>query len=449
MLEKIDAILEFCHENRIYRFCIMIILLAVILTAFFFMNAHTPLIVDDFCARYIMGTSKTIDNIDDVLESVKNFYIMWGGRVGMMFSLNLFVMLDKWIYNAVNTFAMFLLLVDIYFLAIGSARLYPALLLFITGVIFLFTPVFGQDYLWIAGATNYLWGPALGFALLIPYRFQVNKELPIIKSKLLMVLLFVYGVIIGCYQELVAFSSIACILVIIYYFYKYNNHKVHSWMFFGLLGCMAGFLIFALAPGNFARLEVAGGTDHSIFKNMLYITKWVWDLDAMAIPLGISAILATLPLKNVEGNICKIFITGAISSMYLMALAPDAPSRVIVIPMLYIVILSGYLYSRIDFSSIKLRRSFAVAIILMGLNMNADYNSAMEAIYAYENQESLNVALIEKEKAKENFDIIITENVPQNKYCAGWNLETVGENDKSWVNAAYAKFYGVNSIIGR
>ena len=180
MLDKVDYILNTCHSNKKFKSIVFVFVLAITILAMYTLNEHTPLIVDDYYSKYIMSTDTLINDLNDVITSVVNFYFSWGGRLGTVFMWNYLPLLGEDVFIYINTIVFIVLLLDVYFLAIGSFRLMPMAYFMILGLVFFFTPAFGQDFLWFSGAVNYLWGSALGLAFLLPYRFQLEREKSII-----------------------------------------------------------------------------------------------------------------------------------------------------------------------------------------------------------------------------------------------------------------------------
>lgn len=444
MLDKVDYILNTCHSNKKFKSIVFVFVLAITILAMYTLNEHTPLIVDDYYSKYIMSTDTLINDLNDVITSVVNFYFSWGGRIGTVFMWNYLPLLGEDVFIYINTIVFIVLLLDVYFLAIGSFRLMPMAYFMILGLVFFFTPAFGQDFLWFSGAVNYLWGSALGLAFLLPYRFQLEREKSIISSFICYAGIIFLGFIVGCYQELIGVSVFACALVAIVS-RRLDKKEIPVWMMAGLIGCLLGLIVFAIAPGNYVRLGVSGH-DYSVFKNILFITKWLWSLDSLAVPISILAVMSLLPKIETNKVVYYFFTSGILSSMYMMALTIDAPHRVKVVAFLYFVAFIVYFYSKLDFSNIKLKRGIAICIFLMGICIENVYNEATSAILDYERQELENIETIISQKDEGSFDVTIKENVATNKYCAGWKLETVGRNPDSWVNKKYADYYGVDSL---
>ena len=64
----------------------------------------TPLYADDIMNLKIFGTDIDIQNMGDVIESVKAYYATWGGRATAQFLIQFFLLYDKKLYDIVNAF---------------------------------------------------------------------------------------------------------------------------------------------------------------------------------------------------------------------------------------------------------------------------------------------------------------------------------------------------------
>jgi hypothetical protein len=111
--------------------------------------------------------------------------------------------------------------------------------LFVNIAVWILTPAWGQDFLWLTGSLNYLWALTFALLFLVPYRkkwvddtFHWNAACS--------VLFFVAGVITGwSMQNLVA--SI-CVLLAGYFIRKlFRKEKICSFEILGAAGVLTGF----------------------------------------------------------------------------------------------------------------------------------------------------------------------------------------------------------------
>ena len=69
----------------------------------YILNCLTPLLADDYAWDLLMGTEIHINNVNDIVRSMYNYYFTWGGRIGGAFYDQLFMLLGKPIFNICNT----------------------------------------------------------------------------------------------------------------------------------------------------------------------------------------------------------------------------------------------------------------------------------------------------------------------------------------------------------
>jgi len=136
------------------------------------LNAHTPLMMDDYDYSFSWSTGERLAGVKDIVASQAAHYRLWGGRSVTHFLAQLFLYLGKPVFNVCNAAMYVLLLIEICALA-GKKRCFDwRLLLTAHAVLFFLVPFFGVAFLWLDGACNYLWGTALA---LVPLLIAVSE----------------------------------------------------------------------------------------------------------------------------------------------------------------------------------------------------------------------------------------------------------------------------------
>lgn len=143
--------------------CTVIFLYILILTAF------CPYVSDDLHFKFVWldflpcGIDRRISGLSDIFESMKNYYLISGGRVFCHFLAYLFLYLDKWVFNVLNAamFTVLGLLLHRMLLGDRNRERYPFLLPLLYLLLFFRIPAFGDDVLWLSGSVNYLWPSVL------------------------------------------------------------------------------------------------------------------------------------------------------------------------------------------------------------------------------------------------------------------------------------------------
>ncbi|PWM78793.1 MAG: hypothetical protein DBY32_04795 [Phascolarctobacterium sp.] len=434
--------LRYFYENqKIEKFLFALVIL-LILVGMYILNHYTTLIVDDYGYSFSLG--HRTKGIMDILESQYNHYFAWGGRVVVHTIAQFFLMFDKKVFDIANTFAYLAMVLVVYFHAVGSFKPYPLLLLLINLLFFLCMPAFGQVFLWVVGACNYLWGPLLVFSYLIPYRIQYSKDTPVIDNKILCVIFGLLGIIAGWTNENMGLT-LAFVILVFMYLYWLEHKKIYLWCMCGFIGALIGAIALILAPGNFARLEI-GHMDINFFKNLIAITKMFLQTKFLLIPISLFLILSVLVKKNTDFKIVTVYILGLLVSMYAMAGAPYYADRAKLGSLAFLTIACCNLYTNLDFSVTKLRKVIAIlGILIIGVTYS-EYKIARSDIKDYKLRNDAKVEHVLKEKALGNLDIIVKPNYPKTRYAAPYGLEDISKDVKHWTNKGFARYYGVKSV---
>ena len=144
------------------------LLLLAIFAQMLALNAHTPLMMDDYDYSFSWSTGRLVAGAADVLASQAAHYRLWGGRSVVHALAQLFLWLGKPVFNVTNAAMYVLLLLELLALAGHGLRRADCLhLLLAHGALLLGVPFFGTVFLWLDGACNYLWGTALALVPLL------------------------------------------------------------------------------------------------------------------------------------------------------------------------------------------------------------------------------------------------------------------------------------------
>lgn len=434
--------LRYFYENqKIEKFLFSLVIL-LILVGMYILNHYTTLIVDDYGYSFSLG--HRTKGIMDILESQYNHYFVWGGRVVVHTIAQFFLMFDKKVFDIANTFAYLAMVLVVYFHAVGRFKIYPLLLLLINLLFFLCMPAFGQVFLWVVGACNYLWGPLLVFSYLIPYRIQYSKDTPVIDNKILCVIFGLLGIISGWTNENMGLT-LAFVILVFMYLYWLEHKKIYLWCICGFIGASIGAVALILAPGNMVRME-AGGFEVHFIDNLFNVTRMFFKNDYLLLPDCIFLILLAINKKNLDYKLLSLYIIGFLVSMYAMLGSPFYADRAKFGSLVFIVVACGYLYSKLDFRDIQLRKIIAVLTVAVISITFSEFKTAKNDIKDYKLRNDAKVEHVLKEKALGNLDIIVEPNYPKTRYAAPDGLEDISYDVKYWTNTSFAKYYGVKTV---
>lgn len=244
-------------RERIFAFIILASLIAV----FYLMNRYTPLsFKDDLEYSFSYATGERLSGVSDVIASQIEHYNTKNGRFIVHSAEQLLLYAGKNVFNIVNTLVFLLFGVLVCYHAVGEApRKHPYMLLCVFCAVFLLTPWFGEDLLWVSGACNYLFGFTLSLVFLLPYRYVLRhseKKHGALVGGAKFVGMLVLGIIAGNTMENAAVAIVAAVVGFLIV-YHVQGIKYRAWMF--APGVIVGFAALVLSPGELSRMSSAGG----------------------------------------------------------------------------------------------------------------------------------------------------------------------------------------------
>ena len=217
--------------------------LLIIGVVFYVMNAFTPLFSDDWHFAFIFRTDTRIKTLGDVLYSEYLHYLNYTGRTVPHFFVQLFDgILGKSVFNVFNAviLVLFLHLLSSTFSDDKKSR-YACLSIF---AFFFFIVIrgFGDEFLWMSGACNYLWCATL---LLLFHRLFLKE----VTSSYYYPLLLLFGLLSGWTNESLVLGMAAGYLVYIWD----NKGKISRSQAFMLIGFFIGVCFLVLSPAAYQR----------------------------------------------------------------------------------------------------------------------------------------------------------------------------------------------------
>ncbi|MEG0250069.1 MAG: DUF6056 family protein [Peptostreptococcus sp.] len=460
-------------ENKRNINYVSIIIFTLVFVLIFFLNVNTPFVADDFNNMFVEGNVR-ITNISQVISNQVYRYYNTNGRVISHTIGGIILMFDKKIINIINSIGFCLLLYIVYRYTdltesygrikhkkhkniIDETRrkinLHNALFVLLAFLlIWRFTPTFGQDFLWVIGAANYMWTNIILLSVLIIARKIAVLEKPIEKTSFLLFTILL-SVIAGWTNE----NSVPAVLLILLYYiikmYVDGNKDIIS-MVFIFFSMLSGFLIMITAPGNFKRVQFFNEPDELFLKYFLRLSKMNENFTKyFLILLLISIALVILARfihtgKSIE---TEVYLIAALVSFYAMIMAPTYPCRVMVITVLLFtisIVMNISIIARINSKlSIIIMTS---AILVFGYYFSQSYPEALKDSSEYYSRYNAREMIIKDNKNMGHIDEIqVPEITSDNPYTAAYGLEDCKYNKEDWINVTIARYYGVNSVVLR
>jgi len=237
---------------------------------FFWRSQLMPMSGDDYAYAFIwnsehggnllddIGPRQRLESLGDIVISQWNHYFSWGGRTFSMLIIQFFAWQEKAGFALCNTLVYLLLMLVLYWLAMGKiispAKAKGCFLWVIIGL------NFGVlDYIttmiWMTGTCVYMWTGLWECGLLLPYALAYrNREFGRNWPKWAWLLMALLGLLAGWSQEggsLVTITLLGMASIAI----RHREGKLSPWMLAGVGGAVIGCMLLILAPGSIMREE--------------------------------------------------------------------------------------------------------------------------------------------------------------------------------------------------
>lgn len=458
-----------------------LIVLFVILSFIYILNSLTPLLADDYFAAFIWPegvringlvpeNAKRITGLANIYESVKNYFLTWGGRVPGSVFRQFFVWQGKAFFNLVNAFMLTTLVAEVYWLSHEGKVTFsfnPTYLVWIFFSLWAFNVRFIDTCLWVAGSCDYLWMTVLILAFLMPYvRNYFDASVFKHNITVVAVMLFFLGLIVGCSNE-----TTNCWIVIVLAYWLYVSRKkddLQAWQLFGFIGFCLGYALLILAPGNYSRLQLQQHTGSLVMSNALLGNKLVELVIILFFHLILWYFIISFFFKfrnrkhlfvcretDLYLNTAKLFILIACGSGLIMFFIPSNGLRTSFLNLVYLTVASAFLFRLLEKSGIsffdKASKSFlsiigcAYLIITMSVSLWGNYI----------NNKYWNDIVINLDKAKVSSANIVIEILPpptsqNDKWLLGSGLHLVPipvvHDESHEFNKMISIYYGIKGI---
>lgn len=426
-------------------------LLALAAAAFFSLNLLTPVMRDDYSYAFNFLTKEPIGSFGDIFQSLGIHYQRVNGRLPLHFLAHLFLWMGKGAFNAVNTAAFALLTLLVYYHAYGTLREfrpYPCLAAFLG--LWVLTPAFGESFLWVTGASNYLYGMLLILLYLIPYRRLSGAEQRTNKPWYAPLALL-GGVLAGWTNENTAGALLLVLLCLLARRRLAEKKSIPLWCCAGLLGVAAGLCLMVLAPGELARLDDAGGAGGfaAMLRRVLYLTaKLGWQLWP-GLLLWAALLVCFLRRRLDKKRLIEplVFLLAGCASLYAMALSPQIPERVWSGPVVYFLISTLSLYRAADEPRARNARVRAGLVTLCAALALACYAvetpklAATSAAFAAREAE----AAEQLAAGRRTLTLAAVRGSGAHFDAAGVPPD-ITEDPEHWLNQALARYLGADSV---
>ena len=427
--------------------------LAAVAAAFYALNVLTCLYADDYSYTYTFAVTEgkyRISNLYELFLSQRNHYLVMNGRTVVHTLAQLFLMWGKPVFNVLNTAAFVALGLLIYRHGYGkSGELQPAVLFCVFGLLWVFTPAFGESFLWLVGSCNYLFGILFILAALLPVTKALDGDFtPMAGWKT--ALYFVLCLLAGWTNENNSVALIVIFLCCVVWLLA-TKRKVPAWVWVGLAGSVLGCLLLLLSPGEATRLSNAGGFGglRTWVHRGLSITARLLAYLGLELALILVYLIKGLRQKRPVRDLLKpgIFFLAGLASTYSMILSPQFPTRTWSGPVVFftiaLVALTRWLEPEPNQNYRILTRVMAAVAVLA---IAGTYVWAVQDLNETRHAVQLRETYIAEELAAGRRDVTLSPIHGQTKWNCYQKYDDLNDDPAQWPNTAYAMYYGLDSV---
>ena len=426
------------------RLCVLAVCLGIA-AVMLLCNFRTNLLADDYRYFFSFADGSRIESISDIFPSMAAHRLSMNGRLTAHALVQFFLLLPLPVFKIVNSLVFLLLVYLIYRISIGGGEDNALLLASIFGGLWVLQPEFGQVFLWLDGAVNYLWCGVLCLLFLLPYinKFLRGRDLGLAGS----VAFTLFSFIVGGYAENPAAAVIfmALLLTLLSRFYK--GGRIRAWTVFSLLAAPLGFALMLLAPAELqnksAELSLPVLIKNFIDTAGFYLRFWPALLVFAA--LFLAAAKKKLPMET--RLLALVFLAGSLAGQFVLTFAMYCTGRVTFIALALLLAGCGILFAPLFEGRARIWLSALCGVCLV-FTLYFGYigvKDIMQTNYKL----SENEAIIRVCAAMGESDVQLPRYYAGTKYSALAGLNYLSTEDaEDWANVYMAKYYGVKSVIG-
>ncbi len=396
-----------------------------------FLNALTMPCADDFVYMYSFSTGERIQNFFDIFPSMVTHYKIMNGRVYAHFLVQFFLMINPWTFKILNSLVFVGLGLTMYKICNGERDRNNLLLLWMFSSLWIFTLAFGQVYLWLDGACNYLW--AMFFCLLFIYPYTKNKS-NVWENKGLTILFAVFSFFAGGYNESISLGAIATAFFLCISRRKSIGKRKIISLAFSLLG----YVFMMLAPserinksGEFSLISLSGSFETSL---KMY-------LNFSVILASFLVLLTVRDLKN--RRLALSFFFGSLVSNFILTLAVYYPERSACFPCVLLIVAVTVLFNQGKKAYVSAVYVSSVLVMLLCAKKGGEDVILSHRQYMENHYKIINYGCKE--------EIIYLPSIDAaTRYSFLYDLKYLDTSDPySWPNKSMADYYRVKGIVGK
>ena len=301
-----------------------------------------------------------------------------------------------------------------------------------------------EEFLWVAGACNYMWAMVAGLVFLLPMH-----EYLVFGKKLhpaLWALYIPFGFVAGAFLESVSagviFTGFLYIVVSKFVFKK--KFRIDAILSLAMAGL--GYIFMATRPGTSANKI-------STFSDPMQTLRVILMIGLMVLVLAAPILLyIQLFVKSKRAGVAKvifasslILLAGGMASNGVMLFAVFYPKRCAIGLATAVICATAMLYSAAGGLSFGKHTKKIVCVFLAYLAVCLGFG--LSDIIITRVQFDRNEAWIEECKAAGIYDVRVDPITPRTKYSGARGMTHLMPNPDEWPNCVIDRYYGLDTIL--
>lgn len=261
--------------------------------------------------------------------------------------------------------------------------------------------------------------------------------------------MLVLSYIAGSYLESTSLAVIVCMILFLAVRRFYLKKTVSRWLLAALAIAAIGYVGIYLAPGQWQN-KSSGLSLISLINNVVAAVNMYRQFGALAVVFAVLMVICvTEKADTIRILLAGILVCGSLAANFVHVAAVAYPERSAVAAVILLLVADAVLL-RLVLANVRFR-SFAVSLLVVMILVSVPslFSGTREIAVSYL-RISENDAWIRECREQGVMDVEIKQFYTPSKYSAAYELKYIDTQDaSSWPNNSMARYYGVNSIIGK
>ncbi len=427
----------------------MIVFSVLVFIVMLVFNCMTPYLADDYIYRYSFEDAALIESVMQIPMSMYHHSKIMNGRVISHGFEQLFMTMPKIVFNVVNSIVFTACMYLMYRMCMGRKKDNLCIFGAIVVSAWLFTPAFGQVYLWQVGAVNYLWALFFAMVFLSPYIDNYKNKTPVLKNNIVFVLFCIFALLLGMYSEVASFIAIMVAVGVVVAARFMCKQKITLKKVLPIVFAVIGFVLLLMMPVEMSAKVSDGLTLDKLLENFGACTIMLEKYFIVPIIVWAVLIVVSLYMKKGYKSIVLSLILAfcAVCANYVMIIGAYIPERSLFVAAALFIMADIVLAADVIKTSYGVWVSAGAAVLAVCFVFSF-VHGAYDIYNCYDEFTDREEYIINARDAGET-DLVVPIVKPDTMHSPFWGVVDLNcESTQQWPNVTVAWYYGINSILG-